>query len=75
MIFAADGVQSHDIFHALRGDAGEHLKGRDAQRMVRESVFFVPSHPFTEQKKKEYLLYENHHSGLISFASPELLQY
>ncbi|EFN7684669.1 hypothetical protein EGX55_25755, partial [Escherichia coli] len=26
--------------------------------------------PFTEQKK-EYLLYENHQSGLIIFASPE----
>ncbi|PCP05425.1 hypothetical protein CCZ04_01795 [Escherichia coli] len=39
--------------------------------MVRESVFLSQVIPFTEQKKKEYLLYENHHSGLISFASPE----
>ncbi len=37
--------------------------------MGRESVFLSQVIPFTEQKK-EYLLYENHQSGLISFASP-----
>ncbi|KUW77377.1 hypothetical protein AWF71_11795 [Escherichia coli] len=38
--------------------------------MGRERVFLSQVIPFTEQKK-EYLLYENHQSGLISFASPE----
>ncbi|KFH96169.1 hypothetical protein GR07_06830 [Escherichia coli] len=42
--------------------------------MVRESVFLSQVIPFTEQKKKEYLLYENHRLGLISFASPERLK-
>lgn len=54
MIFAVDGiVQSHDIFHALRGVMQESI-GRvgDAQRMVRESVFLSQVIPFTEQKKK-----------------------
>ncbi|TGC04217.1 hypothetical protein CRI63_08170 [Escherichia sp. E2661] len=37
--------------------------------MVRESVFLSQVIPFSEQKK-EYLLYENHQSGLINFASP-----
>ena len=40
--------------------------------MGRERVFLSQVIPFTEQKK-EYLLYENHQSGLISFASPERL--
>ncbi|PJF83795.1 hypothetical protein CVE14_20885, partial [Escherichia coli] len=38
--------------------------------MGRERVFLSQVIPFTEQKK-EYLLYENHQSGLIIFASPE----
>ncbi|EFO0247660.1 hypothetical protein D1I53_06140 [Escherichia coli] len=38
--------------------------------MGRKRVFLSQVIPFTEQKK-EYLLYENHQSGLIIFASPE----
>lgn len=74
MIFAVDGEYRVTIFSfSPRCDAGEHLKGRGCTKNGQRARFFCPKSSPLLSKKKEYLLYENHQSGLISFASPERL--